>query len=661
MRLWGAAGRRGGLAAVVALLVAPLLALLVALGAGPASASPAAGDAGTVDRPVTIVLVRDLTWATAPASLDRFAKASLSMRNAAPTSGAEDTYVTLGKGNRAAAFAGDVGVGRVVPTADGGLRLADWPALADRDAGLHFGGPPGSVGEALRRNGRRWALATEDTAAAAVAVDAAGAVPRAYPGTVDGVRSALQAQVDALVVAVPAAGLPAVLEVLDGTCTIVASASTPAQNRHLGVLAASRRCELGTAGLVSASTHHSHLVTLPDVSATFLTLAGVPPWATPGGVSVTSAVMVGRTTLVERDVRARTADRARLGFVWLFVVVNALGAIAVTRRPRARPAVCATLLAIPPASFLMMVVPWWRSGFGAGLIVGGTIAAVIAVAGTVLMRRGTALGVGALAALTAAVVGVDALFASPLQVDAPFGNSPIGAGRFFGVGNIGSGLLVAGLLVAGSLAIERWGPRAVRWVAVALVAGAVAGGAPPFGADVGGVLFAVPAYGVLLLGAVRTRMRARHAVVLGGAAVVAVALFAAVDLMGAAGSQTHFAKGVAGAGLGDQVVRKATLAVRTLAVPLALVVVFVVSTRIAGVRWPALRVASGALLTAAVLGSILNDSGAIVAAAVLAVAWPASVALAPPAGGSRKTEATRERRGICPMTSERSTPRSRGC
>lgn len=521
------------------------------------------------------------------------------------------------------------------PSSDGGLRLADWQALQDRDAGLRFGGALGSVGEALRTSGRRWAVATDDDkAVATAAADADGVVPRAYPGTTDGVRSAIQAQPDVVVAAVPASRLPEVLDLLDPTCTLVVSASTPGENRHLGVLAASRRCGLGTAGLASPSTHHPHLATLPDVSATLLTLVDVPRPSSLGGAAVTPTVAVDRETMVDRDDRFWTADRARTGFVWLFIALHAVGAIVVLNVPMARRAVCATLLSIPAAGFLMMLVPWWRAGIWAGALVGGTLTAAIAFKGTLLLRRDVALGVGVLAALTAAVVGIDALFANPLQIDAPFGNSPIGAGRFFGVGNIGSAFLVAGLLVAGGLAIERWGRRGLRWTAAALVAGTVVGGAPQFGADVGGVLFAVPAYGVLLLGARRPRLTVRHFVVLGVAAVLAVALFAAVDLLRDAGSQTHLAKGVAGEGLGDEVVRKATRAMHTVVMPMALLVAIsagvLLSSRFSLGDRTALRAASSALLTAAVLGSLLNDSGVIVAASVFAVAWPAAIALASP-------------------------------
>ncbi|MDP1806937.1 MAG: hypothetical protein Q8K72_17310, partial [Acidimicrobiales bacterium] len=208
----------------------------------------------------------------------------------------------------------------------------------------------------------------------------------------------------------------------------------------------------------------------------------------------------------------------------------------------------------------------------------------------------------------------------------------IGAGRFFGVGNIGSGFLVAGLLLAGGLAIDRRGRRALPWVGAALAFGAVAGGAPGFGSDVGGVLFAVPAYGLLLLGARHARLRPRHVVALAGLAALAVVLFAAVDLVRDAGAQTHLAKSVGGHGLGDEVVRKGLLAMKTVAMPIALLipiaaVVFSV-TRLFPRRREALRFIASALVAAAVLGSLLNDSGVMVAAAVAAVGWPAGVAVA---------------------------------
>lgn len=598
----------------------------VCLSAPPASAAPA-----RPSRAVALVMVRNLTWSTAPVTLDGFAKASVSMRSVEPRATAADVYLTLGKGSRAAGL-DDLGVGAVELPPGGGLRLMDWPDLQERNHASGFPGTLGTVGRALFEAGHQWSLVTSDPEAAAVAVTPAGVVPSSYPGTATGLETALVTQPDALFVASSPVALPRVLDRLTGRCTLVVSASTPAENRHLGVFAAAPSCGLGVGGLTSASTHQDHLVTLPDITRTFLELVGAEGPASAPGHAARPTHDVDRIRLVERDRRTWTADAARPGLVWLFIALHAAGAAAVIRWPRARPVVCCTLLAVPAASLLVMLVPWWRGGAAAALLVGAVVTAALAVPACALLRRDRMLGVGALAAVTAGVVAVDAIFGSPLQVDAPFGNSPVVGARFFGVGNIGSGFLVAGLLVAGGLALDRWGRRASPFVWAALVVGAIAGGAPQFGADVGGVLFAVPAYGLLLLGVGTERLGLRHVALLGGAAVVAVALFAAVDLVRDVGEQTHLAKALGEQGLAHEVFRKARLAARTVRNPMGLVVAIALAvlalTRYSPGPRPAIRYTSYAVVAAAALGSLLNDSGVIVAAAVGAVAWPAGVLVA---------------------------------
>ncbi len=83
------AGRRlAGIGAALA-----VLALGVPLAAAAGAAAPEPG-------PVALVLVPDLTWATAPPELEGFAKANLSMRTAEAQAQAADVYLTLGKGAR---------------------------------------------------------------------------------------------------------------------------------------------------------------------------------------------------------------------------------------------------------------------------------------------------------------------------------------------------------------------------------------------------------------------------------------------------------------------------------------------------------------------------------------------------------------------------------
>ncbi len=587
---------------------------------------PSAGAATAPPGPVSLVLVDELTWADAPPELEGFAKANLSMRSASDRSGAADTYLTLGKGGRSAGL-GAAGVGRVEPL-DGGLRLVDWPELVRRDRSLHYGGALGSLGHAVEGAGGRLTLVAPSSglAAAAAAADGDGEVRSFLPWSADAVGSARRSG-DHLVVAVDGPDLGSALGALDGSCTLVASASTPDGNRHLGVLAASPECGLGRDGLVSESTHRDGLATLPDVTRTFLGLAGAG-----ATVPLTATAAVGRQALVDADARTRAADLARTPLVWLFVLLHLAGAVVAVRRPAARPAVACALLAVPSAAFLVMVVPWWRWGPWVAVAAGGAMSAALAVGGSVLCRRDVRAGVGVLAALGAAVVAVDALFGGPLEIDAPFGNSTVGAGRFFGVGNIGSGVLVAGLVVAGGLALDAWGRRALPGVVVALGAGVAVLGAPWFGADAGGIVYGGLAGGVLVVGFVRGRVGARWLAALAVAAVLTAVVFALADLVGGSGPATHLGRAVAGDSVVDLAVRKGSRALGSVTNPMALIVV-IGAVALAVVRrhrmWPspALRATGWALLTAAVAGSVLNDSGVIVGAAVVAVAWPTLVAV----------------------------------
>jgi len=193
------------------------------------------------------------------------------------------------------------------------------------------------------------------------------------------------------------------------------------------------------------------------------------------------------------------------------------------------------------------------------------LAAVLGGAAAAVGRRHVHLGVAALASVTAAVVGIDALFGGRLEIDAPFGNSPITGGRFYGVGNIGSGMLMAGLIVAVGLALEHWGRGATAPSVAVLTAGVVVGGAPWFGADVGGVLAAVPAYGTLI--AVRRRPSVRLVAILAAATLAILVVFVAADLARPVASRTHLGRVISDGSLVDEMARKGGRALESVQSP----------------------------------------------------------------------------------------------
>jgi hypothetical protein len=553
--------------------------------------------------------------------------------------------LTLGKGSRSGSPPNLVGVGPVTWTDGGELRLGDWRALENYDHSLRYGGQIGSVGQALKDKGRRWALVLQDQDAAAVAATKDGAVPIAYAATLDNVRLALQASLDTIIIAVRRPHLEEMLGALDPrSCTLVVSASTPGPEGHLGAFATSPSCGLGTGGLRSASTQHDHLVTLPDVSQTFLSLAGGSKISEGVGAVVSPARAVDTAALISRDLRGATGDRVRSPLVWLFVAANAFALIGMSLWPRARRVMGYTLLAIPAASYLMMFFPWWRHGVLGALVVGGAITFALAFGASVLFRRTEILALGTLCAVTAGVIALDALFRSPLEVDAPFGNSPLGAGRFFGIGNIASGVLVASLVIVAALTFDRWGRCTLPWIAGVLLCAVIIAGAPEFGADVGGVLFAVPAYGTFLLVYRQRRIKLRHLAIVIGATVATVTSLAIVDLAQRSNSQTHLAKNLHFDSMTDTLVRKIDLAAGSISAPMTLVLVVatlaLVLYRPVVQGRPGRQYAAYALLVAAILGALLNDSGLAVAAAVAAVGWPVGVVLSTPRPSCASGEVT---------------------
>ncbi|MBO0868749.1 MAG: hypothetical protein J2P15_09315 [Micromonosporaceae bacterium] len=161
---------------------------------------------------------------------------------------------------------------------------------------------------------------------------------------------------------------------------------------------------------------------------------------------------------------------------------------------------------VMPAALIADAVPWWRSG-APGLLFGGTTG-LLTIALTAMVVAGPwgkgALGpVGAVAGIGAAIVGVDVLTGSRLQLNGVAGYSALEGGRYAGVGTVGLGLFIAGvLLVTGWLAQRlgrRWRPTVV---AVLGGVGVVLVGSPYLGADVGGAV-ALTA-GVCLAAAIST-------------------------------------------------------------------------------------------------------------------------------------------------------------
>jgi len=398
----------------------------------------------------------------------------------------------------------------------------------------------------------------------------------------------------------------------------------------------------------SASTQRSGFLTLVDVAPTVLDRLGI---VRPNKMEGRPAVLVDADEdlsarvdhLVDENEISRFRERlltpTTTAVVLLLAVVVALAMAAHTANwsPRARTAIGALALwnlALLPTSFVARAFP--LESLGAGFYWPFLLVVAAAVAGLALaLGRWTGrprVPLLVMLGVVGAVVTADVMTGSNLSLGAAFGYSATGNSRLYGVSNYAyPQLAVAGFLLAGAIAVARPGRRG-RWLAVGLLtAVTVVLGVPIWGSDVGGVLAFTPS--VVLFGMILWEHRVRlRLVVLGALATgVAITAFGLLDLSRPAGERAHLGRLFERVGnegvepLFSLIERKlaANLRVSTeslwvAAIPIALLF-WAYLVRYPGrpyarikERLPSLRAALAGALAAAVLGSLLNDSGAIV-------------------------------------------------
>ncbi len=436
---------------------------------------------------------------------------------------------------------------------------------------------------------------------------------------------------------------------LERDAVLVVSPYHSSARVHLGV-AGIRAPGLEPGLLRSASTRRSGFVTLVDVAPTIIELVGADRPASMEGRPFERGDRGGdasdrAATLVGADRAARFRDSMVFPVAAVFVALQLLvwmfAAWAITRRrSRARKlaaGAAVALLGLLPLTYLAGTVPFYRIGVGWYwiFVLGGAtaVAGVASLAGRRHPVDPLLIGLGAVFGLLV----LDMVLGAPLQLNTVFGYSPTVGGRFAGLGNLAFGQLAgAALLLCGLLVHRFGGGRGARAAGIAVLAVAVViDGMPMWGSDVGGVLALVPAAGISISLLARRRLRWRLVALWGGATLVAIASFAAVDLSRPPDRRTHLGRLIET--IGDEgfsafetvVVRKlgANLAVVTSSIWTAMVPVvlaFVVFLlwrapgRIAGIRRD-LDPALAGLVVVGFLGFALNDSGIAVPGIMLGV------------------------------------------
>jgi hypothetical protein len=389
--------------------------------------------------------------------------------------------------------------------------------------------------------------------------------------------------------------------------------------------------------LTSASTRRDGYVLSTDLLPTILARFGIDAPEDVAGREI-------ETSGGAPDAEAVTELKARLGqvgprrgpvlgvnlLIWLGLVA---AAAAIGRRRGAGPAlvVLAVAVAFVPA-VLLIGAATTPSLLGERVLV-GLVPPLLAVASLLLMRRlpgdRAAFGAFALAAaISIAATAVDMLLGSPLTALSLIGpNLSIGV-RFFGIGNELEATIAALLLLGTAAGVRAVSPadprRAVATATVLVTMLAVLVFAPGrFGADVGAAI-TLPA-GAAAVVIVALRLRARRAMLVLAAPVVALAALIVIDLV--SGGDSHLSSSVLSAGgldeLGDVFERRVTLSARTFPhsigspffigalVLIALAIAFRrrIADRLA--QSPPVQIGVVGAIAATLIGTLANDSGAL--------------------------------------------------
>jgi len=405
--------------------------------------------------------------------------------------------------------------------------------------------------------------------------------------------------------------------------------------------------------LRSGTTQRSGYVQLMDIGPTMLDLAGVGRPESMRGRPVEVGERRGnaeqrRAFLVDGNnaatFRVRIASSVPNLYVWLTSLL-VVATLVVFWRPRYRmlravlPWAAFALLGYLATVYLARLFPFHDVGILAYwlFVIGGAIALGVLFC---LSGRGRDLDavMGGLAFLVALLVA-DVVLDNRLQFNSALGFSPSVAGRFVGFGNSGYAVLASAALLLAALVAHRVGGRRGAWCAIGVLGVAfVADAAPFWGADVGGLLSMVPAYGitaVLLLG---IRVRLRTVMVFVGAAVAALAAATVLDLQQSSGDRRHLgrlieqidAEGVSA--LSDVIGRKVSQNLTSLQTSSFRILVLIGGAFVAYLvfsrppqfvrlleRVPELRAALIGFGVLAVLGYGLNDTGVAVPGLMIGV------------------------------------------
>ena len=662
-----------------------LLAFLALFLTGLVTSRPDATALPVVEGPVLVVSVPGLEWEDVRNfnmnSIGALPlRASLSVRTIGARTSLQEAYISFGSGNRATMRSADAPF--LLPPFGGCSQQLHDAAQEDADRKL-YEADPGVLGDALSKAGVE-RIVFGSTMSLAALMDNEGCVDSFNLGVPDpaftanlGARSVALVELPQIyslwIAANPdsASSVPLrpsetalsaaarevdtwIGEALNalpetGALYLVSPVSHPGRT-NLTVIAARIGQSSGT--MLSGTTRREGFVTLTDVAPTLVNAIGLSIPNAMNGTELTRSGSVANSIDSLVDDSARTTARnlavgpVSVVFVVAQIILYLIAAALILGRRRINSTLMRigiiAIPAVPVAVFGLSALPLYKLNSSYTTLTIYACVGVISFLLAKLIRGPVAIAVIVVVAANWLLQVVDIVLGGRLQINTVFGYSATVAGRFQGFGNLAfavaavSGLVVAAIPVL--LQKPLFGFSIRGWVLLVGTITLIADGFPWFGADVGGVLAIVPAFGCLWLMANGEPINLRRLFGVAVAGVVALGGLAVFDLSRPKESQTHLGRfvrklfdGEAGTIIERKVsanIHMLTSSVWTWLVPIVAVFFIALMFRSKGALMRVRSEITGldALIVSAtvlgVLGFAVNDSGVVIPSMMFGVMVP---------------------------------------
>jgi hypothetical protein len=463
-----------------------------------------------------------------------------------------------------------------------------------------------------------------------------------------------------------------------GTDVVLVSLADAGATERLRMIAAGGP-HFGAGTLESRSTRQPGLVQLTDLTPTILQHLGIPRPPSLGGTPLqlepaddnSDQSANGRlTALLDYDEASHNVHSLVEPFFYgwgLLQLTFFLTAAVLWKRRWGNDAQRGKLLrvtrrfaiiaaTVPVSTFLANLLPWWRFPVPLVSVVASVALFTAVVSAIALLGPWSRHLFGPLAvvcAMTMAVLAVDVMTGSRLQLSSLMGLQPVIGGRFYGMGNVtfalfGTATLMLCIAVGSHLlTIGQPRPAAAAVGAIGLVA-VIIDSSPSWGSDLGGPTALLPAVILLVVAILQIKLTWRRLLAAAGGIGGFLALLGLADWLRPADSRSHLGRFVQTSldgGAWDIVVRKLEQNMTLLfSNPLSLLIpvmlglfAYVLARPTSPAAAPMrrsfasvqlLRPGLVAIMAMWVIGFALNDSGAAIPSVGATLAIPLVIAIA---------------------------------